>query len=87
MGLILAVAGWFLLGVVVFGGFGVREFLQSTVLIWSFRVLIIVVAIILVIKREWLTKTLQEKKVKISLYTFYGIGLIGWLLGITDLLT
>jgi hypothetical protein len=48
------------------------------------------VAIILVIKREWLTKTLQEKKVKISLYTFYGIGLIGWLvgwlLGITDLL-
>ena len=84
--LILAVAGWFLLGVVVFGGLGTKEFLQSTTLTWSFRILIIGAPIILVIKREWLTRALEDRRFKGILYTFYGIGFIGWLWGITDLL-
>jgi len=86
IGLILAVAGWFLLGVVVFGGLGTKEFLQSTALTWSFRILIIGVAIILVVQRGWLTKALQERKYKVVIYVFYSIGFIGWLWGIIDLL-
>jgi len=86
MGLILAVAGWFLLGVMLFGRLRIEEFLQSTTLTWSFRILIIGVAIILFIKREWLSKTLQERKSKVVLYIFYGVGFIGWLWGIIDLL-
>ena len=87
MGLIFAVVGWFLLGVILFGRLGIEEFLQSTALAWSFRILIIGVAIILVIKREWLTKTLQERKSKVVQYIFYGVGLNGWILGINDFLT
>ena len=86
IGLILAVAGWFLLGVVVFGGLGTKEFLQSITLTWSFRILVIGTALIFIWKNEWLTKALQERKYKVVLYTFYGIGFIGWLWGITDLL-
>jgi len=86
MGLILAVAGWFLLGVMLFGRLRIEEFLQSTTLTWSFRILIIGVSIILVIKRGWLAKTLQERKSKVVLYIFYGVGFIGWLWGIIDLL-
>ena len=86
IGLILAVAGWFLLGVILFGRSGIEEFLQSTALTWSFRILIIGVAIILVIKREWLTRAIQNGRFKLGLYIFYGIGFIGWLWGITDLI-
>ena len=87
IGLILAVAGWFLLGVMLLGRLGIEEFLQSTTLTWSYRILIIGVAIILFIKREWLTRALEDRKFKISLYTFYGVGFIGWLWGIIDLLS
>jgi len=86
IGLILAVAGWFLLGVILVGRLGIEEFLQSTALAWSFRILIIGAAIILVIKREWLTKALQDRRFKVSLSIFYGVGFIGWLWGIMDLL-
>ena len=86
IGLILAVAGWFLLGVILFGRSGIEEFLQSTALTWSFRILIIGVAIILLIKREWLTRALEDKRFQRILYIFYGVGFIGWLWGIIDLL-
>ena len=86
IGIILSVAGWFLLGVILLGGLGVEEFLQSTTLTWSFRILIIGVAIILVIKREWLTRALEERRFKRILYIFYGVGFIGWLWGIIDLI-
>ena len=86
IGLILAVTGWFLLGVLLFVGLGTKEFLQSTALTWSFRILVIGVAIILVIQRGWLAKALRERKYRVVLYVFYGIGLIGWLWGIIDLL-
>ncbi len=86
IGLILAVAGWFLLGVILLGGLGTEEFLQSTALTWSFRILVIGAAIILVIYRGWLTKTLQERKYQVGLNIFYGVGFIGWLWGIIDLL-
>jgi len=33
IGFIISVAGWFLLGVVLLGGLGVEEFLQSTALL------------------------------------------------------
>ena len=84
IGIILSVAGWFLLGVILLGGLGVEEFLQSTTLTWSFRILIIGVAMILFIKRKWLTKALEDSRFKGILYIFYGIGFIGWLWGIID---
>jgi len=86
IGLIFAVVGWFLLGVMLFGRLGIEGFLQSTVLTWSFRILIIGVAIILVLKREWLTRALQNRKFKLGLYIFYGVGFIGWLWGVMDLI-
>ena len=86
IGLILAVAGWFLLGVMLFGRLGIEEFLQTTTLAWSFRILIIGTALILFIKREWLTRALEDRRFKGILYIFYGVGFIVWLWGITDLL-
>ena len=86
IGFILAVAGLFLQGVMLIGRLGIEDLLQSTALTWSFIILIIGVAIILFIKREWLTKSLEDREFKISLYIFYGIGFISWLWGIIDLL-
>ena len=86
IGLIFAVAGWFLLGIMLVGRVGIVEFLQSATLTWSFRILIIAVPIILVIKREWLARALEDRMYKIIIYAFYGIGFIGWLWVITDLL-
>jgi len=86
MGLILAAAGWFLLAVMLFGKLGIVGFLQSTVLTWSFRILLVCVAIVLVGKFQWLAKVLPDRKARVILNIFYGIGFIGWLWGITDLL-
>ena len=84
--IILTSVGWFLLVVILLWGLGIEGFLQSTTLKWSFRILVIGAAIILVIYRGWLTKALQERKYQVGLNIFYGIGFIGWLWGITDLL-
>ena len=86
IGLILGVAGWFLLGIMLLGRLGIEEFLQSTTLTWSFRILVIGTALIFIWKNEWLTRAWPDRKFKISLYTFYGIGFIGWLWGTIDLL-
>ena len=91
-GLIFAVVGWFLLGVMLFGRFfekellEIEEFVQSTAFTWGLRILILGALIILIRKNEWLTKAMKNKKIKVSLYIFYGVGFIGWLWGITDLL-
>ena len=86
MGLILAVPGRFLLGVMLVGRVGIEGFLQSAALIWGFRILIVGFAIILAIKREWLTRVFHGKRSRMILLTFYGVGFIGWLWGIIDLL-
>ena len=91
-GLIFTVVGWFLLGVMLFGRFfeeellEIEKFIQSTAFTWGLRILILGAVIILIRKNEWLTKALQNKKLKLSLYIFYGVGFIGWLWGIIDLL-
>ena len=91
-GLIFAVVGWFLLGVMLFERFfeegllEIEEFVQSTAFTWGLRILILGVVIILIRKNKWLTKALQNKKIKVSLYIFYGVGFIGWLWGVIDLL-
>ena len=91
-GLIFALTGWFLLGVMLFGRFfeeellEIEEFIQSTAFTWSLRILMLGVVIILIRKNEWLTKAMQNKKIKVSFYIFYGVGFVGWLWWITDLL-
>jgi len=86
IGLILGIAGWFLLGIMLLGRLGIEEFLQSDTLKWSFRILVIGVAIILFIKMEWLTRALEDRRFMRILYVFYGVGFVGWLWGITDLI-
>ncbi|MFC1914483.1 hypothetical protein ACFLXF_04335 [Chloroflexota bacterium] len=92
IGLILGVAGWFLLGVMLFGRFfseellRIEQFLQTTAFIWSFRIIIIGATLVMLWKNKWLSKALQNIKFRISLFTFYGIGIIGWIWGIIDLL-
>lgn len=86
IGLILGAAGWLLLGAMLFGRLGIEEFLQSTALTWSFRILIVGTAIIFIWKQAWLTRAYQGMKFRIGLYIFYGIGFTGWLWGIIDLL-
>jgi len=86
IGVILGVAGCFLLGIMLLGRLGVEEFLQSTTLTWSFRILVIGTALICIWRDEWLTRAWQDRKFKISLYIFYGVGFIGWLMAIIDLL-
>ena len=78
IGLILGAAGWFLLGVMLLGRLGIEEFLQSIALTWSFRILIIGAALIFIWKNEWLTRAWRDRKFKIILCTFYGVGFIGW---------
>ena len=91
-GLIFAVVGWLLLGVMFIGRFfeeellEIEEFVQSTAFTWGLRILILGAVIILIRKNKWLTKALQNKKIKVSLYIFYGVGFIGWLWGVIDLL-
>jgi hypothetical protein len=86
IGLILAVAGWFLLAVMLFGRLGIEGFLQSAALTWGFRISVIGTTIVLIARVKWLAKALQDRKVIVRLYIFYGIGFIGWLWGIIDLL-
>ena len=64
----------------------IEEFVQSTAFTWGLRILILGAVIILIRKNEWLTKAMKNKKIKVSLYIFYGVGFIGWLWGIIDLL-
>ncbi|MFC1951874.1 hypothetical protein ACFLYI_02385 [Chloroflexota bacterium] len=91
-GLIFAVVGWFLLGVMLLGRFfeeellEIEEFVQSTAFTWGLRTSILGAVIILIRKNERLTKVLQNKRIRLSLYIFYGVGFIGWLWGIIDLL-
>ncbi len=92
VGFIFAIVGWFLLGVLLFGRFfeeellEIEKFVQSTAFAWGFRILILGAVIILIRKNEWLTKALQNQRIKVSLYIFYGIGFIGWLMEIINLL-
>jgi len=64
----------------------IEEFVQSTTFTWGLRILILGAVIILIRKNEWLTDAFQNKRIKVSLYVFCGIGFIGWLWGIVDLL-
>ena len=92
LSLMLAVVGWFLLWVVLFGRFfeeelvGIERLIQSNSFLWSLRVLIIATAIILIWKFDWLGRAIKKRKFRYSLYIVYGIGLIGWLSGIFDLI-
>lgn len=86
IGLILGAAGWLLLGAMLFGRLGIEEFLQSNTLTWSFRILVVGTAFFFIWKQGWLTRAWQGKKFRVSLYIFFGIGFIGWLWGIIDLL-
>ena len=92
-GFIFAVVGWFLLAVLLFGSFYEEEllrievFVKSLVFQWSLRAVIVVVIIVLFRKNEWLDRLMGNVKLKIALYVFCGIGGVGWVWGIIDLIT
>ena len=93
IGFIFAMVGWFLLGVLLFGRFfedellEIEELVQSDTFLWGFRAFILGAAVISVWKSQWLTRAWQQRKLRYSLYIVYGIGFIGWLSGIIDLIT
>lgn len=88
---ILALVGWFLLGVVLFGRYYAEELLeierliQSTTFLWSFRIAIIAFTAILIWKYRWLDRAWAQTSFRYSLYFFSGIGLIGWVAGLSSL--
>ena len=64
IGLIFAVVGWFLLGVMLLGRLAIEEFLQSTALTWSFRILIIGVAVSLVKKENGCPRLYKKESLR-----------------------
>ncbi len=91
-GLIFAIIGWFLLGVVVYarllGGdiSGIEEFAGSSGFIWGLRIVIIITLITLLKQNTWLNKAWQNGRIKRYVYAFWIVGLLGWLTGFVDLI-
>ena len=90
--LILALVGWFLLGVLLVGRFYEPELLEierpveSSAFVWRFRGVIIAFSIFLVWKHEWLALAWQKQGFRYSFYVIFGIGVVGWVMGIIDLI-
>ena len=63
----------------------IERFAHSTTFVWGLRILILGAIIFLIRKNEWLIRVWQKREFKYSLYIIYGIGLMGWLLAIIDL--
>jgi hypothetical protein len=92
IGSILAMVGWFLVGVLLFGGFFEEELLEiervveSTVFVWTFRVVIIAFTALLVWKSEWLARMWERPSFRRVFYVYIGVGIIGWIAGIISLI-
>lgn len=92
-GFIFAIVGWFLLAVLLFGRFfeeeliQIERFVESPAFQWGLRAFILAIIIALIRKNEWLDRSMQNKRFRMTLYIFYGIGAVGWIWGIIDLLT
>lgn len=82
---ILALVGWFILFVYLFGQFFEKELLalegtvQSPYFTWGLRIFIIASIIILIKGKKRIQKLFINKSVKWIIYLIYIIGALGWL--------
>ena len=92
IGMILGLVGWFLLGVVLFGGFFEEELLEIERVLetpsfaWSFRAVIIAFTALLIWKHRWLARAWEQRWFRNIIYIYYAVGLIGWIAGLADLI-
>lgn len=91
-GFIFALVGWFLLVVMLFEQFledellQIEKFLKTQGFVWGLRAFVLLVLVILIRKNEWLGRLLQNRIFKVTFYSFCGIGAIGWIWGLLNLL-
>ncbi|AXV37889.1 MAG: hypothetical protein Kow0019_01700 [Methanobacteriaceae archaeon] len=82
---ILALVGWFILFVYLFGPFFEKELLalertiQSPVFIWGLRIFIIAVIILAIKEKKRIQKFFVNRSIKWAVYVIYVIGALGWL--------
>ena len=92
IGSIFATVGWFLVVVLLFGRFFAEELLEierlveSPAFVWSFRAVIIAFTAVLVWQYKWLDRTWQKPAFRNTLYFFWAVGLMGWIMGVVDLI-
>jgi len=83
--LILALFGWLLLFIFIFGQFFVQQLLaleqifESNFFIWGLRIFIIALVIFLIKGKKFIQKIIDNKKVKIILRIIFIGGSVGWI--------
>lgn len=82
---ILALVGWFILFVYLFGQFFEKELLalegtvQSPVFTWGLRIIIIAAVIFLIKGKKRIQKLFFNRSIKWAVYIIYIVGALGWL--------
>lgn len=82
---ILALVGWFILFVFLFGQFFENELLalektiEAPYFLWGLRIFIIVLVILLIKGKRRIQTFFINKSVKLTIYIVYIIGALGWL--------
>lgn len=88
---ILALVGWFILFVFLFGQFFENELLtlektiETPYFLWGLRIFIIVLVILLIKGKKRIQTFFINKSVKWTIYIVYIIGALGWLAWFLDL--
>lgn len=84
-GFILALVGWFLLFIFIFGQFfeqqllALEQIFESNFFIWGLRIFIISLVIFLIKGKKFIQKIINNKKVKIILRIIFIGGAVGWI--------
>jgi small-conductance mechanosensitive channel len=82
---ILALVGWFILFVFLFGQFFENELLtlektiETSYFLWGLRIFIIILVILLIKGKRRIKTFFINKSVKWTIYIVYIIGALGWL--------
>ena len=82
---ILALVGWFILFVYLFGQFFEKELIalegtvQSPFFTWGLRIFLIAAVVFLIKGKKRIQKLLVNRRIKWVLYLIYIIGALGWL--------
>lgn len=89
---ILALVGWFILFVILFGQFFENELLtlektmKTPYFLWGFRISILALFILIIKGKRRIKMFFINKSVKWTIYIVYAIGALGWLAWILSLL-
>ncbi|MBT5022256.1 hypothetical protein HOK51_00845 [Candidatus Woesearchaeota archaeon] len=89
---VLALFGWLLLFIFVFGQFFEQQLLsltkvfESNIFIWGLRIFIISLIIFLIKYKQFVQKIIENKKVKLTLQIIFIGGATGWILWFITLL-